>query len=104
MAPRKDARDLALASYGKMFENTPIISHITFAVLAVVASILLLRRRRPPDVAMAFLLLGALAFTASFFVISISCDYRYLYALDLSTLVAIFYMSLNARSVLTGTP
>ena len=59
--------------------------------------ILLLRRRRPADIAMAGMLGGALACTASFFFISIACDYRYLYALDLSALLAAFYLSLDWR-------
>ena len=46
---------------------------------------------------MAALIASALAFTASFFVISISCDYRYLYFLDLSALAALFYLSLDTR-------
>ena len=35
-----------------------------------------LRRGRPDDVAIAAMLVASLLFTASFFVISISCDYR----------------------------
>jgi hypothetical protein len=55
----------------------------------------LLRRRQAEDIAMAFMLIGAFAFTLSFFVISIACDYRYLYALDLSAMFAAFYVALN---------
>ena len=52
---------------------------------------------------MAGLLAGAFAFTASFFAISIACDYRYLYALDLSALTALVYLALDWRSAWRGT-
>jgi hypothetical protein len=37
------------------------------------------------------MLVGALTFTACFFVISIACDYRYLLFLDLSAIAALVY-------------
>ena len=46
----------------------------------------LLWRRRDMDLMAASLLAAALAFTASFFVVSIACDYRYLYFLDLAAM------------------
>jgi hypothetical protein len=104
IAPRRDARDIALDHYGKAFMDTPLLSHVTFAVVAILCLFLLLRRRRPADIALAALLGGAFAFTATFFVISISCDYRYLYALDLSAITALLYLALDARSAITGTP
>ena len=45
----------------------------------------------------AALLAGALAFTASFFLISIACDYRYLYLLDLAALTGVLYLALDPR-------
>ena len=59
---------------------------VRYALLALAGLVVLVSRRRPADLAMAGLLAGALAFAASFFVISISCDYRYLYLLDLAAL------------------
>lgn len=100
IAPRKDARDRAVDRYGKALFGTPVWSHPVFALAGLVSLIVLLRRRRPADIAMAALLAGAFAFTASFFVISISCDYRYLYALDLSALMALFYLSLDVSEAL----
>lgn len=91
IAARARPQDIALTQYGLLFTATPVFSHLTYAALAIAMLIVLLRRRRPPDIAMAFLLLSALAFTASFFVISIACDYRYLVFLDLSALTAAFY-------------
>jgi hypothetical protein len=95
LAPRHDARDRALETYAKAFLGTPVWSHLAFAALALGCLIVLLRRRGAADIAMAGLLLGAFGFTVSFFVISIACDYRYLYVLDLSALVALFYLSLK---------
>jgi hypothetical protein len=95
---RSDARDRALDHYAHAFVGTPVLSHAAYAVLALIALLILLRRRRAGDIAVAFLLLSALAFAASFFVISIACDYRYLYFLDLATMVALFHLALDAGS------
>jgi apolipoprotein N-acyltransferase len=92
---RMDARDYALQNYAIALTGTPVFSHITFALIAILALYPLLRRRRPEDIAIAFMLIGAFVFTLSFFVISIACDYRYLYALDLSAMFAAFYVALN---------
>ena len=92
---RMDARDYALQNYANLFVGTPVFSHVTFGLIALAALFPLLRRRRPEDIAIAFMLIGAFAFALSFFVISIACDYRYLYDLDLSTMFAVFYVALN---------
>jgi len=104
LAPRRDGRDFALERYGKAFLNTPVLSHIPFALIAMGSIILLLRRGRPADIAMAAMLGAALAFTASFFAIAISCDYRYVYALDLSAIAALLYLALDPKSAREGTP
>jgi hypothetical protein len=98
LTKRFDARDAALDFYAKRFMGTPILSHAFFIVLALVALVFLFARRTVSDIAIAFMLLSTLAFTASFFVISIACDYRYLYFLDLATMVAVFHLSLDWRS------
>jgi len=92
---RYDARDEALDNYAAFFAGSPVYSHAAWGAAAAIALVLLLRRRRPADIAMAGLLAGALLCTASFFVISIACDYRYLYVLDLSALAALFYLALD---------
>ena len=38
---------------------------------------------------------GSLAFAASFFVISIACDYRYLYLLDMAAITGVLYLALD---------
>jgi hypothetical protein len=102
LSPRRDARDRGLETYAKVFLGTPLFSHVFFATVAAACLWLLLRRRRAADIAIAAMLASALAFTLSFFVISIACDYRYLYMLDLSALAALLYLALDfARE---GTP
>ncbi|HWU27320.1 MAG TPA: hypothetical protein VN154_13060 [Rhizomicrobium sp.] len=95
---RFDSRDAILDYYARRFMGTPIFSHLFFALVALLGSIVLFLRRRPADVAMALMLVSALAFVASFFVISIACDYRYLYFLDLAALTALFHLSLDWQS------
>lgn len=104
LAPRRDARDRTLDAYGKAFFGTPVWSHAAYAVLALACAWLLLRRRRPADIVIAFMLLGAFGFAASFFAISIACDYRYLYMLDLSALAALLYLALDAENAMKGEP
>ena len=53
--------------------------------------IFLLRRRQGADLAVAGLLASALLFTATFVIISIACDYRYLLFLDLSAMAGALY-------------
>ncbi|MGC9954443.1 MAG: hypothetical protein ABSD21_09220 [Rhizomicrobium sp.] len=92
MHPRMDRRDVILGNYGKAFVGTPVFAHPAFGLVAILALALLMRRRRPADLAMAGLLAATLLFTLSFFVISIACDYRYLYALDISAIAAALYL------------
>ena len=97
MRPRFDRRDAMLNRYAKAFVGTPVFAHPVFALVALAALILLLRRRRPADLAMAGLLAAALLFALSFFAISIACDYRYLYVLDLSAIAAALYLLADWR-------
>jgi hypothetical protein len=92
MRPRYDRRDAMLERYARAFVGTPVFAHPAFGLVALVALVLLLRRRRPADLAMAGLLVTALLFALSFFAISIACDYRYLYVLDLSAIAAALYL------------
>jgi hypothetical protein len=92
---RWTATDDALDDYASGFLGTPLMSHATYAVLAFLALAILAGRRRPADMAIASMLVAALLFASSFFFISISCDYRYLYALDLSALTALVYLSMD---------
>lgn len=90
-----DPADISLSNYATYFYDTPAYSHLAYAVIALVAAGFLFWRRDGADLVVAGLLLSALAVTASFFVISIACDYRYLYFLDLSAMVGLFYIALD---------
>jgi hypothetical protein len=97
MAPLKiphrySKSDQALTNYDSFYVDTPVQRHWTYALAALIVAGLLVWRRRPADLAVAGLMLGALAVTASFFVITIACDYRYLYILDLSAMLGVFYV------------
>ncbi len=106
---RVRASDDALAQYAESLVDTPLYSHVAYALLAVAMLARFVIRRRGADIAMAGLLASALGFTATFFVISVSCDYRYLYALDVSVILAAFYLALGVaggrpRPRQAGTP
>ena len=94
---RERAQDRAMSAYAEAFSGTPAMSHALYGAAALGCLVLLLRRRRDADIAAAAMLGGALAFTASFAVISIACDYRYLYFLDLAAIAAALYLAGSAR-------
>ena len=95
---RETGRDKALGDYAEAFTGTPVYSHALYGAAAIVFLIVLLRRRRDADIAVAAMLGGALAFAASFAVISIACDYRYLYFLDLAAIAAALYLAAGTRT------
>ncbi|MBV9551032.1 MAG: hypothetical protein JO256_15295, partial [Alphaproteobacteria bacterium] len=72
--------------YGLVLRDTPFFSHLVFGTLALLMLVILLHRRGDSDLVAAGLLLAALAFSLSFFVVSIACDYRYLYVLDVAAM------------------
>ena len=90
-----DANDQRLFNYGTWFLDTPVFSHLSYALICLVAVILLILRREPQDIAIIGLMLAALGFVASFFVISIACDYRYLYFIDLAALIGLVYLAID---------
>ncbi len=90
-----DPQDRGLARYAQHFYGTPIFSHLTWAVVAIGLIAWLLRRRDPADWVFVSLLGGTLAFVASFAVISVACDYRYLYLLDLAAMASALYVALD---------
>ena len=95
LRPGVDPQNLGVAHYAMHFYRTPIYSHLTWALVAIGLMILLLRRRDPADWVFVALLGGTLLFAASFAVISVACDYRYLYLLDLAAMVVGLYAALD---------
>jgi hypothetical protein len=61
----------------------------------MIAIVLLLLRRSDTDIAVAAMMASYLVFTLTYFFISLACDYRYLYGLDLSAMLGWFYMALD---------
>lgn len=90
---RLDARDHYLLRYGDAFVGTPAYSHGVFSLLGMIVLVVTLRRRRPADLAIASMIAAAFVFAATFFVISIACDYRYLYVIDLTALAGALYLA-----------
>jgi hypothetical protein len=97
LRPRKSAMDQALEDYALSFAPTPAFSHAAFGAIGFALLVLLLRRRRPADIAVAAMLGAAFAFAASFALISIACDYRYLYDLDIAVIAAALYLAAEWR-------
>jgi hypothetical protein len=91
LAPRKTSDDDALAEYALSFAGTPVFSHAAYGALGCVLLFALMRRRLTTDIAVAAMLAAALTFAAAFLVISIACDYRYLYDLDIAVIAASLY-------------
>jgi len=90
-------QDVLLYSWAALFFHTPIYSHLFYGALALLCLVLLARRGAPADIAIAGLQVAALAFALSFFVVSIACDYRYLYFLDLAALTGALQLLCRPR-------
>jgi len=90
-----DVRARGLAAYAQRFYGTPVFSHLAWALAAIGVIVWLSRRRDPADGVIMGLMGGMLAFTASFFFISVACDYRYLYGLDLAAMAGMLYVALD---------
>jgi hypothetical protein len=91
-------QDEFLNQYGLALVETPFFSHLVFAALDIGLLVWLgWTSRGGSDIAVAGLLASALAFAASFFLLSVACDYRYLYFLDLSALAGTLYVCARRR-------
>jgi len=95
MGPRWDDRDVRLSDYATRLEGTPVFSHVFFVVLSLIAIGILFLRRSDADIVVGGMLIAFLVFMLSYFFISLACDYRYLYGLDLSAMLGWFYLSLD---------
>jgi 4-amino-4-deoxy-L-arabinose transferase-like glycosyltransferase len=90
-----EPQDLQLYNYGTWFFDTPIYSHVLYMAICVLVLAGALWRRAPADWVVAAMMGSALAFTASFLVISIACDNRYLYFLDIAAMAGLLYLALD---------
>jgi hypothetical protein len=90
-----EPRGQALARYAQRFYGTPVFSHLAWAAAALALIVLFARRGDPADGVFVAMLAGSLAFAASFFVVSVACDYRYLYPLDLAAITGLLYAALD---------
>lgn len=98
LAYRYDDRDAWLNdSYATPLMATPAFSHPFFAGLGAISFLILLIRRRPEDMPVAGFLAAAMLYAFSYFFVSVACQYRYLYALDLSAIVGTFYVAADLR-------
>lgn len=95
VTPGQDRADVAIANYATWWYVTPFYSHLAFAAAALIVAGFLIFRREACDLVIAALMLGGLAFAGSFFLISLACDYRYLYALDLAAITGLLYLALD---------
>ena len=93
LTARETDKDDWDGDYASAFLDTPVFSHIAYALLAMVLLILaardLARGVNPELAATVGLLVGAFVFSASFFIISLACDYRYLYFLDVAAMASL---------------
>jgi len=95
---RDDAKDEWDEDYASRFLGGPLYSHMFYGSLLIVTLAWLAWRwrqgdRGPEAIATAAMGLAALAFAASFFVISVDCDYRFLYFLDVAAMAAVARMT-----------
>jgi len=80
------------SDYAERFLNTPVFSHPFYAGLALLMLVWALwdlRRGADEFVAIVAMLMAAFGFTASFFLVGVACDYRYLYFLDVAAMAAL---------------
>ncbi len=90
-----EPQDRQLSGYAARLYPTPVYSHVSYILICLAVLAAMLLRRQPADWMMAALMASALAFAASFLVISIACDYRYLYFLDLAAMAGALYVALD---------
>lgn len=94
LGARENAKDEWDEDFASRFLGGPLYSHVFYGALLVVALVgVAVRWRRldrdPATIVTAAMGLAALAFTASFFVVSVDCDYRFLYFLDVAAMACL---------------
>ena len=93
LSARETDKDDWDGDYAHAFMHTPVFAHATYALIALVLLALavrdVVRGANRELTATVGLLTAALAYAASFAFISIACDYRYLYFLDVAAMAAL---------------
>ncbi len=102
LAARDTDKDDWDGDYATAFLGTPVFSHLAWGGLALILLVLAARDvaagRRPEMIATLGLIAAALIFSASFLAISLACDYRYLYFVDVAAMAALV-QRLSPRSI-----
>jgi hypothetical protein len=93
LTERQTPQDDRMSDYAEALGGTPVFWHAAYGALALGLMAWFLWRRAPADIPAAAMLASALAFSASFALVSVACDYRYLYDLDLSVIAAGLYVA-----------
>lgn len=92
LKPRLDRRDVWLDDdYASRFIGSGFL-HPLYALVGVACAVVLIRRGRPVDLVVIALLGASAIYAATFFVISIACEYRYLYVVDLAAIAAAIHV------------
>ncbi len=78
--------------FGQENANTPLFMHLAYAVVLALVALWLFARREPVLLTLA---LCALLYLASYSVVGIACDFRYAYALTVTTTLLLAYACLN---------
>ena len=95
LVPGARPGDVAISNYSTWFWISPTYSHAFNALVALAVAGLLMVRRDRVDWVMAGLMVGAVGFSASFLLISLACDYRYLYLQDIAAFVGLIYLAID---------
>ncbi|MFC3068719.1 hypothetical protein [Phenylobacterium soli] len=90
-------REQRLYNYVTWFYDTPAVSHVFYAAISLAVIAFLLLRRDPADKAVIGLQLAGLAFAGTFLLVSLACDYRYLYFVDIAALSGLAYVAADPR-------
>ena len=89
------AQDQALYGYATRFFQTPEFSHVFYALISIALIALLILRGQPSDIAIVAMLAAGLLVTGSYFIIGISCDFRFLYFMDIAALAGLLYVTID---------
>jgi hypothetical protein len=99
---RRSDRDELAEDYASNFYDTPIFSHLAWGAVMLIGMALAVRdiwrgARGADLVAVVGLGAAALLYVAAFFVISGSCDYRYMYLVDVAAMAMLVHRAAAPR-------